>query len=53
MWDERVVMRMHNVPLLNTIPVSQTCTHFKSLTCFVFVHVTSEFFLSGALFIAK
>jgi hypothetical protein len=38
----------------NTIPVSQTQTHFMSLTCYVSVHTTSELsIINGAPFIGK
>jgi hypothetical protein len=38
----RVKIRMRTVLLLNTIPFSHIQTHFKSPTCCVSVHVTSD-----------
>jgi hypothetical protein len=40
--DGRVTTRMRTILLLGPIPFSHIQTHFKSPTCYVFVHVTSE-----------
>lgn len=40
--DWRVTMRLRTMQLLNTVPVSHMQTHFKSHTCCLFVHVTSD-----------